>query len=789
MLKNGKVAMQGGVKNYLGKKKTVTVPKNWQSSPDHPTTELAYITKAEKDLLLKKDLHNSLNGKPNRGPSGVMSLNGWGDRGDTSDRSYGGGNVSGGGDNRDYGGGREAEERSRRANEETQRRKREAQEKARKEKEKEAQERAVKEKEARQKKIREQEKARQAKEKARKDKIAKEAKEAFDLAEKQRIAKEKEKAMKEKLAEEEEDARDAKDKYMEEYVTQGKVKGGGEKKTGTVDLDNDGKDDVTGEDTYKEKTVTREEIDRGQSNFREQFNDYFGGYGDNLTFNQRQNQKYQNRIFNQARTNIIDQLKSQGLLTDEDDDMTVQELRDRFQVTDDADGGADYGKRSLNLDALTGIKSIQDYVDEGFYQKGGVFDKYSDKYDPTRIPGPFKKTGFPTLDFLGKKMAGPLTQEYLTKQFNNLQDIGSIPFDYDRDTSITGLMKEYEPNRYEMTYGENTGGGDNQPPIVTTKKDDDDDGDDTVNPRDYTGIGARFLGSQFDFTGLADGGRAGYMDGGMPEYQGGIMDLETGRQQYFLGKLVKKATRAIKKVAKSPFGKAALMYFGGNALMGGGGGGLSSLFKSGKGLSLKNLIMGKPLKFKTAGDSVARSGGLLNFIKDNPYKSILGGSALIGLMSGKEEDQPLDLGPGIDIAAIRANPYKYLAPRFVGTQYAADGGRMGYAEGSKEPVAKDTMPLLDMDGMEKDYREDGGFVPIGRMERADDVPARLSKNEFVFTADAVRNAGDGDIDKGAEVMYNMMKNLESGGEVSEESQGLDGAREMFQTSQRLEEVL
>ena len=53
----------------------------------------------------------------------------------------------------------------------------------------------------------------------------------------------------------------------------------------------------------------------------------------------------------------------------------------------------------------------------------------------------------------------------------------------------------------------------------------------------------------------------------------------------------------------------------------------------------------------------------------------------------------------------------------------------------------------------------------------------------------LRNAGEGDIDKGAEVMYNMMKNLESGGEVSEESQGLDGAREMFQTSQRLEEVL
>jgi len=107
MLKDGKVAIQGGVKNYLGKKKTVTVPKDWQSSPDHPTTELAYITKAEKNLLLKKDLHNSLNGKPNRGPSGVMSLNGWGDRNDTSDRSFGGGNVSGRGDNRDYSGRRD----------------------------------------------------------------------------------------------------------------------------------------------------------------------------------------------------------------------------------------------------------------------------------------------------------------------------------------------------------------------------------------------------------------------------------------------------------------------------------------------------------------------------------------------------------------------------------------------------------------------------------------------------------------------------------------------------------
>ena len=54
--------------------------------------------------------------------------------------------------------------------------------------------------------------------------------------------------------------------------------------------------------------------------------------------------------------------------------------------------------------------------------------------------------------------------------------------------------------------------------------------------------------------------------------------------------------------------------------------------------------------------------------------------------------------------------------------------------------------LMSLGGMEKDYRQEGGFVPLGKKEKADDVPARLSKNEFVFTADAVRNAGGGNID-------------------------------------------
>ena len=83
-----KPVVQGGVENYLGKQPQVVVPRKWQSSPDAPPTELAYITKAEKDLILKKDIHGSLDKGPNMGPSGIMSLDSFGD--------VGGGGAAGG---------------------------------------------------------------------------------------------------------------------------------------------------------------------------------------------------------------------------------------------------------------------------------------------------------------------------------------------------------------------------------------------------------------------------------------------------------------------------------------------------------------------------------------------------------------------------------------------------------------------------------------------------------------------------------------------------------------------
>ena len=81
MAANGGI-MQGGVKNFLGEQETVNdIPVKWQSGPDKPATELAYITEAEKNLLIKKDIHGSLKDGPNMGPGGIMSLDSFGDIG------------------------------------------------------------------------------------------------------------------------------------------------------------------------------------------------------------------------------------------------------------------------------------------------------------------------------------------------------------------------------------------------------------------------------------------------------------------------------------------------------------------------------------------------------------------------------------------------------------------------------------------------------------------------------------------------------------------------------------
>ena len=287
---------------------------------------------------------------------------------------------------------------------------------------------------------------------------------------------------------------------------------------------------------------------------------------------------------------------------------------------------------------------------------------------------------------------------------------------------------------------------------------------------------------------------------------GGIMTLDEPRQGYFLGKIVKKAKRAVKKITKSPLGKAAILGaigFGipgtqigglfGRAGFGGAATGL--LGKQGIAATLPS-IFGVPMGPPGTG-SPGLLGSLVSKFKGLP----LGQKALLGLgaagiaapffMGGDDEEveeetsfteTPDSIANIVEQARNRDPSLRFLPePQFVRNFYRkADGGlidlpRIPMQEGG----------IMDLGGMEKDYRT-GGFVELGAEERADDVPARLSKNEFVFTADAVRNAGGGDIDEGARVMQYMMDNLEAGGMISEESQGMNPAQEMFDQAQMME---
>jgi hypothetical protein len=276
---------------------------------------------------------------------------------------------------------------------------------------------------------------------------------------------------------------------------------------------------------------------------------------------------------------------------------------------------------------------------------------------------------------------------------------------------------------------------------------------------------------------------------------GGIMTLDEPRQGYFLGKIVKKAKRAVKKVVKSPIGKLAIL--GGLGAYAGGLGPFAGL----RGAGFAKPLLGS---FATQLGPQATSGsglfGLLgkgvSAFKNLPLgkKLLLGGGALataLPFFMGGDEEEVVEETPFSETPSSIANiveqarnqdpSLRFLPePKFVRNFYAADGG---IAEVPRMPMQEGG--IMDLGGMEKDYRT-GGFVELGAEERADDVPARLSKNEFVFTADAVRNAGGGDIDRGAEVMQNMMDNLEAGGMISEESQGMNPAQEMFDQSQMLE---
>ena len=129
----------------------------------------------------------------------------------------------------------------------------------------------------------------------------------------------------------------------------------------------------------------------------------------------------------------------------------------------------------------------------------------------------------------------------------------------------------------------------------------------------------------------------------------------------------------------------------------------------------------------------------------------------------EEEGEEAGLEPS-EIARLQAEAAEMWS-EFDTTAFrpnVAQGGlmRTNYALGSRHTEQESGLGGLPI---EADMRYTGGFMPYGAKEKADDVPARLSKNEFVFTADAVRGAGGGDINTGAKRMYQSMKQLEQMG--------------------------
>ena len=244
------------------------------------------------------------------------------------------------------------------------------------------------------------------------------------------------------------------------------------------------------------------------------------------------------------------------------------------------------------------------------------------------------------------------------------------------------------------------------------------------------------------------------------------------RQLYGLGSLVKSITKPIKKVLKSDLGKAAILGIGAFGLPTAAGqkifSGFAPQFLKTAATGLMDSKVGGLLKDVFTGTLV---GGGLDYLQrrnlPDPEMRIEGRTA--------EEIAELEreLRQNYKNLGYSEGEIDLLVEQNM-REYRAEGGRIGYARGdTAEQNAMQAAGIMDLPlnqnpaGVtELDLRETGGFIPpVGVKEKADDIPAMLSNNEFVFTADAVRGMGDGDVNKGAERMYSMMKQLENGGRV------------------------
>jgi len=273
----------------------------------------------------------------------------------------------------------------------------------------------------------------------------------------------------------------------------------------------------------------------------------------------------------------------------------------------------------------------------------------------------------------------------------------------------------------------------------------------------------------------------------------GIMQMVPREQALFGGikKAVKKVTGAVKDVVSSDLGKAALLYAGTAGLSSlGAGKGFGSLFQLGTyapSAVMGNIgalfapgavqagtgdVAGRGI-FRKAFDKLGTKAGLATL-------GIAGTSVLAGLSTADKEEidqaDPSDRGrivkeklrQSLTNLGYTGEELETKLNEGVSEYFGANmavGGRVMKAYGDIASMASgiEGLPMrTNQAGVnELDLRNTGGFIPpVGIKEKADDIPAMLSNNEFVFTADAVRAAGGGSVEKGAQKMYDLMKSLE-----------------------------
>jgi hypothetical protein len=231
-----------------------------------------------------------------------------------------------------------------------------------------------------------------------------------------------------------------------------------------------------------------------------------------------------------------------------------------------------------------------------------------------------------------------------------------------------------------------------------------------------------------------------YLDAKKKAKEAGLTDNDFNEQIYNEQKQAY-ASRYASNAPASSFDIRTTAADGG--MMDDGSGLLSIKLTPREGYLLGDLVAGSGVAIPRPGQYEVSSGGggglggmMAKLIQQNPQMfRPQGTSSSTSSMADFIDVDPKD---GIDDRTQRAN-----------------GGRMDYAMGSEIPVRQNQGGVSELD-----LRAKGGYIPVGIKEKADDVPAMLSKNEFVFTADAVRGAGNGSVNKGAQKMYKLMKSLE-----------------------------